>query len=155
MLLATKLHVPSTQPHLISRPRLIQRLCAGLSRKLTLVSAPTGFGKTTVLSEWVHGLGHAYAWLSLDAGDNDPLRFWRAIIAALQRVRPTIGQTAQAMLTSPQKLVLESVATALVNDIVANNAMARASRTPHEEPLVLVLDDYHAIDAEPIHEILT
>jgi len=80
-LLTTKLYIPPTRPELVSRPRLIERLNAGLHRKLTLISAPAGFGKTTLLSEWVAGCDRPFAWVSLDKGDNDPVRFWVYFIA--------------------------------------------------------------------------
>jgi len=83
-LLETKLYVPPVRPEMVQRPRLIERLNAGLHRKLTLISAPAGFGKTTLLSEWVADCGRPVAWLSLDEGDNDPTRFWAYFVAALQ-----------------------------------------------------------------------
>jgi LuxR family maltose regulon positive regulatory protein len=86
-LLQTKLYIPPVRPELVSRPRLIEQLNAGLHRKLTLLSSPAGFGKTTLLSEWVGSCGRPVAWLSLDEGDNDPTRFWAYFIAALQTVR--------------------------------------------------------------------
>ena len=119
-LLQTKLYIPPIRPELVPRPRLIERLNAGLHRKLTLVSAPAGFGKTTLLSEWVHAVGARQAarqsaappfsaplasplrvaWVSLDKGDNDPTRFWAYFIAALQTVEAGIGETARAALQS-------------------------------------------------------
>jgi len=87
LLLRTKLYTPPVGPELVSRPRLIARLNAGLHRKLTLISAPAGFGKTTLLSEWAAGCGRPVAWVSLDKGDNDPMRFWAYFIAALKRVQ--------------------------------------------------------------------
>ena len=83
-ILATKLYVPPSQPGIVPRPRLIERLNEGLHRKLTLISAPAGFGKTTLVSEWVAGCGRPAAWLSLDEGDNDPTRFLAYLVAALQ-----------------------------------------------------------------------
>jgi len=99
-LLQTKLYIPPIRPGLVSRPRLIERLNAGLHHKLTLVSAPAGFGKTTLVSEWVHEVrahGHApphVTWLSLDEGDNDPARFLAYLIAALQTIEANIGKGA-------------------------------------------------------------
>jgi LuxR family maltose regulon positive regulatory protein len=118
-LLKTKLHVPAVRSELISRPRLIERLNAGLHRKLTLISAPAGFGKTTVLSEWVAGCGRPVAWLSLDENDNDPVRFLNYLVAAFQGVDPSIGQTAQAMLQAPQPPPPEVLLTSLINDVAA------------------------------------
>ncbi len=89
------LYIPSPRSNLVSRPRLIERLNAGLHRKLTLVSAPAGFGKTTLLSEWVAGCGRPVAWVSLDEGDNDLVRFLAYLVAALQKVDEAIGQSVQ------------------------------------------------------------
>ena len=151
-LLQTKLYIPPVRPELVSRPRLIERLNAGLDRKLTLISAPAGFGKTTLLSEWVNqildtpvpNIQHPkFAWLSLDKGDNDPTRFWVYFIAALQTIHEGIGETASKTLQSPQPPPLESVLTTVINEIAA---------VPGN--LALVLDDYHVIAAQPIHEAL-
>jgi ATP/maltotriose-dependent transcriptional regulator MalT len=117
-LLQTKLYAPSVRPdpsttpstllraglrtRLVPRPRLIERLNAGLHRKLTLISAPAGFGKTTLLSEWVAGCERPVAWLSLDESDNDPARFLAYLVAALQTVQADVGQAALAALQSPQ-----------------------------------------------------
>src|SRR5262245_65257144 len=90
-ILATKLYIPSPRPKVVFRPRLIERLNEGLRRKLTLISAPAGFGKTTLVSEWVTGFERPVAWLSLDKGDNDPIRLLAYLIAALQSVAATIG----------------------------------------------------------------
>ncbi|MDY6877383.1 MAG: LuxR C-terminal-related transcriptional regulator [Chloroflexota bacterium] len=143
LLLTTKLYVPPPRTDLVLRPRLIERLNAGLHRKLTLVSAPAGFGKTTLLSEWVAGCRRAVAWLSLDESDNDPVRFLTYFLVALQRVDPNIGQAAQAMLQAPQPPPPETLLTSLINDIAA---------TP--QPFALVLDDYHLIRTLPIHQQL-
>lgn len=142
-LLTTKLYIPPIRPELVSRPRLIERLSAGLYRKLTLISAPAGFGKTTLLSEWVGGCERPVAWLSLDESDSDPARFFTYLIAALQRVDPGIGQGAQAMMQSPQPPPPEALLTALINEIAAAS-----------QPFLLVLDDYHLINALPIHQQL-
>ena len=91
-LLATKLHVPGLQPGFVSRPRLVEALGEGLARQLILVCAPAGFGKTAVLADWARLGRWPVAWLSLDAGDNDPVRFWRHAVAALDRARPGIGE---------------------------------------------------------------
>jgi len=85
-LLTTKLYIPPVRPNLVSRPRLIERLNEGITRKLTLISAPAGFGKTTLLSKWVSSCRHPVAWLSLDERDNDPARFWTYFVAALQTI---------------------------------------------------------------------
>src|ERR1700746_1390991 len=101
-MLATKLYLPPPRPHLVSRPRLIERLNAGLHHKLTLISAPAGFGKTTLVSEWLAGCERPAAWLSLDAGENDPARFLAYLVAALQTIVAHIGQGMGGVLQSPQ-----------------------------------------------------
>ena len=85
-MLTTKLYIPRLRPNVVSRPRLIERLNEGLQRKLTLISAPAGFGKTTLVSEWVEGIERPVAWLSLDKGENDPTRFLTYLVAALQTI---------------------------------------------------------------------
>jgi len=150
-LLRTKLYIPPVRPELVSRPRLIERLNAGLHRKLTLVSAPAGFGKTTLLSEWIYGTSEAtsplpVAWLSLDEGDNDLVRFLMYLVAALQTVNSGIGKDMLSVLQSPQLPPLESLLTLLINDLAGNHKSC---------PYVLVLDDYHLIIAQPVHEALT
>ena len=105
-LLTTKLYIPPGRPNLVSRLRLVERLNEGLLMgcKLTLISAPAGFGKTTLLSDWASGVGRpevGVAWLSLDDADNHPPRFWTYVIAALQTVRPSIGGSCLVMLHSP------------------------------------------------------
>jgi LuxR family maltose regulon positive regulatory protein len=141
-LLKTKLHIPPARPELVPRARLIGRLNAGLERKLTVVSAPAGFGKTTLLSEWaLSGRPETrFAWLALDEGDNDIARFLAYFIAALQTIDPAIGQASLSVLRSPQAPQAEAVLTPLINEIVEIQGR-----------LVLVLDDYHLIEAESIH----
>lgn len=143
-LLATKLYLPPLRPNVVLRPRLVERLYAGLHRKLTLISAPAGFGKTTLVSEWVTGCVRPTAWLSLDAGDADPTRFLLYIVTALQTVAPAIGEGILRALQSPQPPPIDALLTAMLNDITT---------LPH--PVILVLDDYHAIDAQPIDQALT
>src|SRR5579859_6770042 len=101
-ILATKLYIPPPRPRAVPRPRLIERLNEGLNRapSVTIISAPAGFGKTTLVSEWVNQ--KKVAWLSLDAGDNDPMRFLAYLVAALQTVAPNVGAEALARLQSPQ-----------------------------------------------------
>src|SRR5438034_1853654 len=91
-LLATKLYIPRLRPNVVSRPRLIERLNEGLHRKLTLIAAPAGFGKTTLVSAWVEGIERPAAWLSLDKGESDPTLFLTYFVAALQTIAPTIGE---------------------------------------------------------------
>ncbi len=140
-LLTTKLYIPPVRPELVSRPRLIKQLNAGLDRKLTLVSAPAGFGKTTLVADWLDQVECPCTWLSLDEGDNDPVRFMTYFVAALQKVDEGMGQAAQSLLGAPQLPAIESLVTLLINDIAAA-----------PQPFVLVLDDYHAIHAESIHQ---
>src|SRR6266480_3158472 len=91
-ILATRLYLPRLRPNVVFRPRLLERLNEGVHRKLTLISAPAGFGKTTLVSEWVEGIERPTAWLSLDEGDNDPTRFLTYLVAALQTIAATIGE---------------------------------------------------------------
>ncbi len=142
-LLTTKLCVPPPRSELVARPRLIERLNEGLTRKLTLVSASAGFGKTTLIATWLKHPERPCAWLSLDESDNDPARFVTYFLAALQQIEPDIGQAAQAMLQAPQPPV-EALLTSLINDIAAT-----------ARPFILVLDDYHVIHTLSIHQQLT
>ena len=142
-MLATKLYLPPPRPHMVSRPRLLERLNAGLHHKLTLISAPAGFGKTTLVSAWLAGCERSAAWLSLDEGDNDPARFLAYLIAALQTIAPTIGKGVLGVLQSPQPPSTEALLTTLLNDL-----------TTIPNQFVLVLDDYHLIEAQPIDQAL-
>jgi LuxR family maltose regulon positive regulatory protein len=143
-LLATKLYIPPPRPNVVLRPRLSERLKNSLGRKLTLISAPAGFGKTTLISAWIAACDRKVAWLSLDEGDSDPTRFLIYFITALRTIAPTIGEGLLAVLQSPQPPPAESVLTALLNDI-----------TSIPDHFVLVLDDYHLIDAQPVDQTLT
>ena len=128
-LLTTKFYIPPVRPGVVSRPRLMERLNAGLlgqsggfACKLTLISAPAGFGKTTLLSEWIHRRGGVtpplqVAWVSLDEGDNDPARFWSYFIAALQTIDEGIGESVLAGLQTPQPPPIEIFLTGLINEI--------------------------------------
>ena len=144
-ILATKLYIPPSRRSVVLRPRLVERLDEGLSagHRLTLVSAPAGFGKTTLVGEWVAGCGRPVAWLSLDEGDSDPSRFLTYLIAALQTVAPGIGEGVLTVLQSPQPPPLEATLTALLNDV-----------TTIPNPVVLILDDYHILDAKPVDDAL-
>src|SRR4030043_690130 len=102
-ILATKLYIPPPRSKIVLRPRLIERLNEGLERKLTLISAPAGFGKTTLVSEWVAGCERPVAWLLLDEGDNDPTRFLIYLVAALQTIAANIGAGALAWVQAPQR----------------------------------------------------
>ncbi len=143
-ILATKLYIPRLRPNVVNRPRLLERLNEGLHRKLTLISAPAGFGKTTLVSEWVVGIDRQVAWLSLDEGDNDSARFLTYLVAALQTIAPTIGEGVLGVLQSSQPPPTEAILTALLNEI-----------TTLPDQFVLVLDDYHLIDAKPVDMALT
>jgi LuxR family transcriptional regulator, maltose regulon positive regulatory protein len=143
-ILATKLYLPPLRPNVVSRPRLLERLNEGLHRKLTLIAAPAGFGKTTLVSEWVEGIERPTAWLSLDEGENDPARFLAYLVAALQTIAPTIGEGVLGVLHSPQPPPPEAILTALLNEI-----------TTLPDHFVLVLDDYHLIAAQPVDMALT
>lgn len=138
-LLATKLYLPPARLNIVRRPRLTARLAKRLQRQLTLVSAPAGFGKTTLLSEWratPEGRAYPLAWLSLDGGDNDPERFWAYVMSALRPLPGLAGLPAELDAGAPPALMLAP----LINGLGAAAG-----------PVVLVLDDYHAIEAPPVH----
>lgn len=143
-LLSTKLFIPRPRPNLIARPRLVGRLNAGLDKKLTLIAAPAGFGKTTLLSVWIPLSPRCVTWLSLDEGDNDPTQFWTYFISSLQSLRPDLGASALALLQSPQAPPLPATLTVLINGLSA-----------FPDAFAIVLDDYHLIDSRSIHEGLT
>ena len=139
-LLETKLYIPGRHPGLLSRPRLVERLNQGAQRKLTLVSAPAGSGKSTLVAEWVAASRRAAAWISLDPGDNNPALFWTYVVTALRTARPDVGESALSWLSSARPPATEWILTSLINEITAN-----------DQHVALILDDYHVIDAEPIH----
>ena len=141
--LATKLHIPPTRPTLVSRPRLIERLNAGHTSRLILLSAPAGSGKTTLLGQWIASSQHPFAWVSLDGGDNDQTIFWSHFIAALQMIRPGLGKAALTALQSRQQPSAEAILSTLINEIAED-----------QSPLTLVLDDFHTITAQPITHAL-
>lgn len=142
-ILATKLYVPPPRPEVVPRARLTERLNEGLDRRLTLVCAPAGFGKTTLIGEWVAGLPRPAAWLSLDEADNDPARFLAYLVAALRTVAADIGEGVLGALGSPQPPPTEALLTVLLNEI-----------TTVEDDLILVLDDYHVIDTGAVDDAL-
>jgi LuxR family transcriptional regulator, maltose regulon positive regulatory protein len=149
-ILTTKLYVPPPRPGWVSRPRLVQRLDEGLDRRLTLISAPAGFGKTTLITSWLHGTGErlsvrpSVAWLSLEQGDNVPARFLDYVIAAFQTIGEGIAETAKSLLEAAQPPPLNHLMTLLINDLVGLTG-----------PTVLVLDDFHVIDHPDIHRAMT
>jgi LuxR family maltose regulon positive regulatory protein len=143
-LLTTKLTVPQARPVLVPRPRLTDHLHVGLQGPLTLVAAPAGYGKTTLLSAWratPAGSAVPLAWVSLDAGDNDPVRFWSYVLTALDRIQVGLGAPALALLQSPQPPPIEAVLATLLNALSA----ARVD-------MVLALDDYHVIEAHEVQQ---
>jgi len=142
-LLATKLRIPGPRPGLVARPRLSARLSQGEPPRLVLVCAPAGYGKTVLLADWTQRRSHPVAWLSLDPGDNDPARFWRHTVAALDRARPGLSARVGPLLGPPAPASWEPAVTALVNDLAADYG-------PGE--LTLILDDYHLISAAAVHE---
>jgi LuxR family transcriptional regulator, maltose regulon positive regulatory protein len=144
-LLATKLHVPRPRAQLVLRSHLIERLQRGAEHPLTLVSAPAGFGKTTLLAQWFAESSMPVAWVSLEPEDNDPTRFLSYLIAALQTLDAQIGTTALALLRTPQPPSPEAVLAVLTNDLVSREA----------GDVALVLDDYHVITADPIQRGMT
>ncbi|HEY5729475.1 MAG TPA: LuxR C-terminal-related transcriptional regulator [Anaerolineales bacterium] len=139
-LLTTKLYIPKFSVNLVPRPRLYERLNEGLTRKLSLVSASAGFGKSTLVASWLSERDQPAAWLSLDQGDNDPVRFWMYLIAAIQTIHQEIGAEARQIISVPQLRTIEPVVISLINDI---------SQLAHD--LIVVLDDYHLIEAEHVH----
>ncbi len=148
--LATKLYIPPLRPKVVHRLRLTGRLNEGLYGKITLISAPAGFGKTTLVSEWVQGSRRPTAWLSLDEGDSDLARFLAYLVAALQTIAPNIGKGLMDFLnaSSPQSLLAESILTTLLNEITTLPTVAG-------QGFVLVLDDYHVVNAKAVDMALT
>jgi len=143
-ILATKLYIPPPRPKVIHRPRLMERLKAGLQSKLILISAPAGFGKTALASEWISSCKRPTAWLSLDECDNDPIRFLTYFVAALQTIVPKIGASVLTELQSPQHPPIKSMLTTLLNEIdtITDN-------------INIVLDDYHLIETKSVDDILS
>ena len=146
ILLHTKLGIPLLRSVAVARSRLLERVNAGLVqggeflRKLTLVSAPAGYGKTTLVSEWLHGLGLPVAWLSLDEADNDPNRFIAYSVAAIQTIQPGFGASIQAMIQTPQPPPVEVLLNIILNELAALTSLT-----------VVVLDDYHVIKNLALH----
>jgi LuxR family transcriptional regulator, maltose regulon positive regulatory protein len=146
VLLATKLHLPRPRPGFVPRPRLVSRLDEGLAHGLVLVCAPAGYGKTVALADWARRGGRAVAWLSLDAGDNDPVRFWRHVVAAVGPARPGVAGRLLPLFGPPPPSSFDGPVTALINELAGQ---------PGDDEPVLILDDYHLIDAEQVHESLS
>jgi ATP-dependent transcriptional regulator len=140
-ILSTKFYIPKPRPQAVLRPRLTRRLDNGLHRKLTLISAPAGYGKTTLVCEWLADGGRPAAWLSLEEGDNELARFLTCMIFSLRTLEGNIGEGALAMLQTPQPPPTETILTVLLNEIAAFPA-----------PFLLVLDDYHAAMSAPVDD---
>jgi LuxR family maltose regulon positive regulatory protein len=142
-LLSTKLNIPPARPKMVARPRLTEQLQAGLHYNLILISAPAGFGKTALLSDWARQNQPRIrtAWVSLDEGDNDPVRFWDYFIAALQKLQPACGEKSLKLLHSPQPPLIEPLLTALINDLAGILG-----------DFMVVLDDYHLIESQKIYD---
>jgi LuxR family transcriptional regulator, maltose regulon positive regulatory protein len=143
-ILATKLYIPLPRAKTVPRSRLIERLNEGLTRKLTLISAPAGFGKTTLISEWINDCRLPAAWVSLDEGDSDPARFIAYLISALQKIKAGIGEGLLGALQSSQPLQTEALMTVLLNEI-----------TSIPDHFILILDDFHSIDSQSVVQTLT
>jgi LuxR family transcriptional regulator, maltose regulon positive regulatory protein len=141
-ILKTKLFIPPSRPGVVSRPRLYEKLTEGLKAgcPLILISAPAGFGKTALLSDWISRSHLSVAWLGLDDADNDPLRFWRHVIAALQTIKAASGETLQMTLEAVQSPPRDVFIPSLLNDLAQI-----------DEPALLVLDDYHLVENVTIH----
>lgn len=142
--LATKFYIPQLRPNIISRQRLIEPLQLGMHGSATLVSAPAGFGKTTLVAEWVKSSQRPIAWLALDQADSDVARFLIYLIHALQRVAPTVGQGALAALQLPQMPPPTLLLTTILNDLAEVG-----------DGITLVLDDYHEVDSQTVDQALT
>jgi LuxR family maltose regulon positive regulatory protein len=146
-LLETKLYVPRLRRGLVARPRLIERMNRGAESRMTLISAPAGFGKSTLVAEWLAAAptsGPSAAWLSLDQADNQPGSFWTYLVAAVQTVAPGVGARALSLLQEPQPPPIATILATLLNELGA---------VPDD--IVLVLDDYHVIDAQDINDAMT
>jgi LuxR family maltose regulon positive regulatory protein len=143
-MLLTKLHIPPAGNNIVHRTELFEKLNKGLSRKLILVSAPAGFGKTTVVSDWINQSKIPTAWFSLDNGDNDPTDFLSYIISGIQSIHKEFGQSALKLLNSPNEPSVESIATLLINEILNIN-----------QNFLLVLDDFHLIKSNEVLKLVS
>ncbi|MBH0333935.1 transcriptional regulator [Brevibacillus brevis] len=143
-IVTTKLYMPPPRLKTVTRYRLIEQLNEGLNRKLTVISAPAGSGKTTLVSEWLASSDRPFAWISMDEGDNDPARFFTYLFTALQNIGPNIGSGIFPLLHSPQPLPIELMISTLLHEIIA---------IPN--PFVLVLDDYHVLKTGPLDDAIS
>ncbi len=146
IILNTKHYIPHSRSNAVVRKLLMERLSLGEDKKLTLVCAPAGYGKTTLVSEWALNSGskRAVAWLSLDEGDNDPTRFLIYLVSSIQTIAPTVGEGIISMLNAPQPPLINWMISKLINDIVT-----------HGKSFTLVLDDYHVVETKAIHAGVT
>jgi LuxR family transcriptional regulator, maltose regulon positive regulatory protein len=142
--LLTKLHIPPAGQNIVHRQELYKKLDTGLSRKLILISAPAGFGKTTIVSDWINQNKIPTVWFSLDKGDNDPAEFLNYIISGIQNIHKEFGQSALKLLNSPNKPSVESIASLLINDILNIN-----------QNFLLVLDDFHLISGNDVLNLVS
>src|SRR5262245_499394 len=140
VLVTTKLHAPDVRAGMVPRDPLVVRLAAGVDARLVLVCAPAGWGKTVLLSQWRQAEPRPFAWLSLDPSDDDPVRFWSYVIAALRRVAPGFGGALLGALPNGGPRLIEVIMPRLINELAEL-----------DEPVVLVLDDYHLLQDELVH----
>ena len=143
-MLLTKLHIPPPGNNIVQRSVLFEKLDSGLSRKLILVSAPAGYGKTTLISDWIKQNKIPAAWLSLDNGDNDQAVFLSYVIAGIQTIHPEFGQSALRLINSPNSPSVESVASLLINELLGI-----------DQHFLLVLDDFHLIKSNEVLKLVT
>jgi LuxR family maltose regulon positive regulatory protein len=143
-MLLTKLHIPPAGNNVVHRSELFEKLNSGLGKKLILVSAPAGYGKTTLISDWISQNKIPAAWLSLDNGDNDPAVFFSYVISGIQTIDKKFGQSALRLLNSPDSPSVESITSLLINDLLSI-----------DKNFVLVLDDFHSIKSNEILKLIT
>ncbi len=148
-MLLTKFYLPELRPNRVNRPRLLERLSPAVPCSLVILSAPAGFGKTTLISEWAHSAGERVAWVSCDSGDNDPVQFWASLVTALDTLFPGVEENCRGMLSARQPLPAQIFLTALLNDLTLR---AGAEGTPPRA--CLVLDDIHLVTNAEIYEAL-
>lgn len=142
-MLLTKIHIPLPRRNIVHRPLLINKLNNGLDCKLILLSAPAGYGKTTLLSDWIERFTIKIAWISLDSEENNPVNFLRYIISSVQTVKPDFGKSALELLESPNVLIIKCILNLLINDLIDT-----------EDDLFLVFDDFHQIENSEVLELL-
>lgn len=142
-MLLTKLHIPPASQNIVHRQELYEKLNIGLTRKLILISAPAGFGKTTIVSDWIEQNKIPSAWYSIDKADNDPVEFLNYVIAGIQSIHSTFGQSIITLLNSPSKPSIQSIVSLLINDILHI-----------EKNFLLIFDDFHLIANRDILEIV-